>query len=124
MNERHRRDTVLTSQTPYSDPSSKIWGLYLSQAERIDKEHSDSWTANTDGVLVFVRHNYPTSFYCSHPRGTYSDWSFLYSGRYIPRCQLSAFTTQFNRYHKPAAYPNLPAAILKWDRLVTAVVSC
>ena len=56
MNELHRRNTVLTSQTLYSDPSSKIWGLYLSQAEKIDKEHSDSWTANTDGVLVFVRH--------------------------------------------------------------------
>ncbi|KAI0268472.1 hypothetical protein BGY98DRAFT_895452, partial [Russula aff. rugulosa BPL654] len=30
------------------------WGLYLSQAEKIDKEHSESWTANTDGVLVFT----------------------------------------------------------------------
>ncbi|KAH9986065.1 hypothetical protein BJV77DRAFT_1071138 [Russula vinacea] len=49
----HRRDTSL-SQTTSSDPSSKIWGLYISQAERIDKEHSDSWTANTDGVLVFT----------------------------------------------------------------------
>lgn len=50
------RDSSLSSQTPYSHPSSKFWGLYLSQAERIDKEQSDSWTANTDGVLVFVRH--------------------------------------------------------------------
>ena len=71
----HRRDTSL-SQTTSSDPSSKIWGLYISQAERIDKEHSDSWTANTDGVLVFVRHNYPTRFYCSHPRGTHQTGLF------------------------------------------------
>jgi hypothetical protein len=53
----HRRDTSLTTTpTLHGDPTSKIWGLYLSQAEKIDKEHSESWTANTDGVLVFVRH--------------------------------------------------------------------
>jgi hypothetical protein len=50
-----RRDTGLTGQTVYSDPSAKIWNLYLSQAEKFDKDHSESWTANTDGVLVFVR---------------------------------------------------------------------
>ncbi|KAH9957142.1 hypothetical protein BC827DRAFT_722637 [Russula dissimulans] len=54
MNDLQRRDTGLTGQTMYSDPSAKIWGLYLSQAEKFDKEHSDSWTANTDGVLVFT----------------------------------------------------------------------
>ena len=57
MSDMHRRDTGLTTQTLHGDPSSKIWGLYLSQAEKVDKEHSESWTANTDGVLVFVRHN-------------------------------------------------------------------
>ena len=57
MSDLHRRDTSLTTQTPYGDPSSKIWGLYLSEAEKFDKEHSESWTANTEGVLVFVRHN-------------------------------------------------------------------
>jgi hypothetical protein len=71
MSELHRRDTVLTSQTPYSDPSSKIWGLYLSQAERIDKEHSDSWTANTDGVLVFVRHKLSHETLLFSTRGTH-----------------------------------------------------
>jgi hypothetical protein len=50
-----RRDTGRTGQTAYSDPSAKIWDLYLSGAKRIDKDHSESWTANTDGVLVFVR---------------------------------------------------------------------
>jgi len=54
MNDPQRRDTGFTGQTLYSDPSAKIWGLYLSQAEKFDKEHSDSWTANTDGVLVFT----------------------------------------------------------------------
>jgi len=45
----------VTGQTLYSDPSTKIWCLYLSQAEKVDKEHCESWTANLDGVLVFVR---------------------------------------------------------------------
>ncbi|KAI0246693.1 hypothetical protein BJV78DRAFT_117350 [Lactifluus subvellereus] len=53
MNYQHRRGTSSSSQTAYGDPSARIWGLYLSQAKKIDKEHSDSWTANTDGVLVF-----------------------------------------------------------------------
>ena len=65
----YRRDTSLTTTpTLHGDPSSKIWGLYLSQAEKIDKEHSESWTANTDGVLVFVRHN------SSHQILTYSSY--------------------------------------------------
>jgi len=55
MNNLPRRDTGLTGQTLYGDPSAKIWGLYLSQAEKFDKEHCESWAANTDGVLVFVR---------------------------------------------------------------------
>jgi hypothetical protein len=48
----HRRDTNLSG----GNPSSKIWGLYLSQAAKVDKEHSDIWIGNTDSVLVFVRH--------------------------------------------------------------------
>jgi hypothetical protein len=47
-----------TGQTLYSDPSAKIWNLYLSQAEKFDKDHSESWTANTEGVLVFVRQTF------------------------------------------------------------------
>jgi hypothetical protein len=58
VNNPHRRDTGLTSQTLDSDPSAKFWNLYLTQAERIDKDHSESWTANTDGVLVFVRQTF------------------------------------------------------------------
>jgi hypothetical protein len=52
-----QKDGLPTTPPSHGDPTSKIWGLYLSQAEKIDKEHSESWTANTDGVLVFVRHN-------------------------------------------------------------------
>jgi hypothetical protein len=54
MNELPRRDTSSSYQTSYGDPSAKIWGLYLSQAEKYDKEHSETWSENTNGVLVFV----------------------------------------------------------------------
>jgi len=69
MSDLHRRDTSLTTQTLYGDPSSKIWGLYLSQAEKFDKEHSESWTANIEGVLVFVRYNSNREIVLFLPRG-------------------------------------------------------
>jgi hypothetical protein len=50
-----RRDTGPLGQAQYGDPSAKIWGLYLSQAEKVDNAHGDAWAGNTDGVLVFVR---------------------------------------------------------------------
>ncbi|KAI9511931.1 hypothetical protein F5148DRAFT_1167603 [Russula earlei] len=53
MNDQQRKDSGLTSQTIHSDPSAKIWTLYLSQAKMVDDERAQSWTANTDGVLVF-----------------------------------------------------------------------
>jgi hypothetical protein len=37
-----------------TDPSAKIWKLYLSQAGKFDKERSDSLMVDIDGVLVFV----------------------------------------------------------------------
>ncbi|KAH9053812.1 hypothetical protein EDB87DRAFT_159792 [Lactarius vividus] len=54
MNGFNRRDTGPLGQAQYGDPSAKIWGLYLSLAEKFDKEHGDSWAGNTDGVLVFT----------------------------------------------------------------------
>ena len=59
MGDLHRRDTGPLGQAQYGDPSAKIWGLYLSLAEKFDKGHGDSWTGNTDGVLVFVRVRLP-----------------------------------------------------------------
>ena len=58
MNDVQRRNTSNTHHSSYSDPSAKIWNLYLSQAGKFDKDHSESWTANTDGVLVFVRQTF------------------------------------------------------------------
>jgi hypothetical protein len=56
MSELYRRDTNLDQTQHDGDPSSKIWGLYLTHAAKVDKEHSNIWIGNTDSVLVFVRH--------------------------------------------------------------------
>lgn len=55
-------------QTSCSDTSAKIRGLYLSQAKKLDKEHSGSWIENVEGVLVFVLQNliHKVTKYCTH----------------------------------------------------------
>ncbi|KAI0266179.1 hypothetical protein BC834DRAFT_843222 [Gloeopeniophorella convolvens] len=50
-------DTELPSvQAPdgFCDPSSKMWTLYLCQAEKHDKEFAESLKGNMEGILVFV----------------------------------------------------------------------
>jgi hypothetical protein len=51
---RKNMDTSLTSETLYGDSSSKIWGMYLSKTERVDKERSDRWSANINSMMWFV----------------------------------------------------------------------
>lgn len=50
---------VLTETTetdsPFTDSSSTLFSLYLSHAEKHDKEQAESWKAGADGILVFVR---------------------------------------------------------------------
>lgn len=55
MQDLHCRDTDPIGQAKRSDPPEKILGLYLSQAQKSDKENGENWRENTDGVLVFVR---------------------------------------------------------------------
>ncbi|KAH9054832.1 hypothetical protein EDB87DRAFT_1568024, partial [Lactarius vividus] len=40
---------------PPSDPSDKMWSIYLSESEKHDKVISDGWKDDANGVLVFVR---------------------------------------------------------------------
>ncbi|KAF8483321.1 hypothetical protein DFH94DRAFT_625885, partial [Russula ochroleuca] len=54
MSELYRRDTNLDQTQHDGDPSSKIWGLYLTHAAKVDKEHSNIWIGNTDSMLVFT----------------------------------------------------------------------
>jgi hypothetical protein len=38
----------------YGDPSDRLFSVYLAQAEKFDKEQSESWKGDTEGILVFV----------------------------------------------------------------------
>ena len=46
--------------TNYGDSSNALFSMYLSRAEKFDKEQSESWKGNADGILVFVR---PSHYY-------------------------------------------------------------
>ena len=63
----HQRSTAVYNQTlegnsnpaaagdTYSDSSGALFSMYLSRAENYDKERAESWKANADGILIFVR---------------------------------------------------------------------
>ena len=38
----------------HGDSSDGLWSMYLTEAEKQDKEVTDSWKGDTDGILVFV----------------------------------------------------------------------
>jgi hypothetical protein len=53
----------------YGDPSSKLWSMYLTEAEKEDEQITKNWFEDTGGVLVFVSSK--TSLYiCSRPKPT------------------------------------------------------
>ena len=39
----------------YSDPSGALFSIYLSRADNFDKDRAESWKADADGVLIYVR---------------------------------------------------------------------
>jgi hypothetical protein len=59
-------EQVAESQAEYTDSSSALFSLYLSHAEKYDRDQTESWKAGADGILVFVRS--PPARY--HERGT------------------------------------------------------
>lgn len=38
----------------YDDPSTKIWSLYLDQAEKNNERITESWKGDMDAILIFV----------------------------------------------------------------------
>ncbi len=51
-------DVFPTSQGAiFGDPSRQMWTLSLSQFEKYDREITDRWKSESDGVLVFVRNS-------------------------------------------------------------------
>lgn len=51
--DRHELETPQGAN--YGDSSNALFSMYLSRAEKFDKEQSESWKGNADGILVFVR---------------------------------------------------------------------
>lgn len=43
----------------YGDSSDTLFSVYLAQADKFDKEQSESWKGDTEGILVFVRRAVP-----------------------------------------------------------------
>ena len=48
------RDLILVPDEKYGDSSDEFWLMYLTEAEKQDKEVTESWKGDTDGILVFV----------------------------------------------------------------------
>ena len=48
-------NAAVSADGNYGDPSDKLFFIYLAQADKFDKEQSESWNGDTEGILVFVR---------------------------------------------------------------------
>lgn len=42
--------------TNYDDPSSKVWSVYVAEADAHDKTLVEGWKADMDGILIYVRY--------------------------------------------------------------------
>ncbi|KAJ3762193.1 hypothetical protein EV360DRAFT_79549 [Lentinula raphanica] len=54
MNESGPARSNLTPPRRYDDPSTKIWSLYLEQAEKDNARMTESWKADMDAILIFA----------------------------------------------------------------------
>ncbi len=45
---------ILDENHGIGDSSDGLWSMYLSEAEKEDKEVTENWKGDTDGILVFV----------------------------------------------------------------------
>ena len=62
--------------------SSKLWSLYLTEADKYDKGLADTWKEDTNGILIFVRRPFIHREHLFIPLGRTSDWLvFRNSGR-------------------------------------------
>ena len=39
----------------YGDSAGRLWSMYLTEAEKEDKELTEAWKGEADSILVFVR---------------------------------------------------------------------
>ncbi|KAF7361260.1 hypothetical protein MSAN_01158300 [Mycena sanguinolenta] len=48
------KEPIPVVDTPGDEPCAKIWSVYISEAERKDRDLADSWRSNANGVLIFA----------------------------------------------------------------------
>jgi hypothetical protein len=121
MDEQARTDTS-SRQGTYGSPSAKVWGLYLSQAEKVTKEQSESWTANTDGVLVFVRRSLFVVVGIVLKATLWLVRSFIRHCGFFYFGRLHELTTKFERHHQSPPFYNFSAVgrSREWNVLAIA----
>lgn len=102
----------------YGDSSDKLFSVYLSQAEKFDKEEAESWKGDTEGILVFVRFVVEPSLAILADRfaPSLADWPFLCHGRRVHYRKLQAATSRLEQYDRFAPRPDLAAtrSPLEW----------
>jgi len=51
----HIFEEVPEAESSFTDSSSTLFSLYLSHAEKHDRDQAEGWKVGADGILVFVR---------------------------------------------------------------------
>ena len=105
----------------FTDTSSALFSLYLSHAEKHDKDQVEKWNADAQGILVFVRSTLLFGFII--PSFTMSgtltnnyciihilDRTVLRCPRHIRGRQLQVFVARSGRERRPPPRTNIPTA--------------
>lgn len=77
----------------YGDSSDAVWSMYLTEAEKEDTKEIESWTGDTDGILVFV--SLTLSCVYSLAKAHLEDRSFFCHRRNVHYRKLSELVAQF-----------------------------
>ena len=85
-------------QSDYIDGSGPIFSMYLEMAEEEDKKMAESWKADAEGILVFVRLCLPVPYFQLTHR---SDWFILLC------CRLFALGVDSGSATEPAGHVQL-----------------
>ena len=95
---------ILVPGEKYGDPSDGVWSMYLTEAEKQDKDVTENWKGDTDGILVFV--SLTLSSVYSPAETDIEDWSVLRHRRHLHYRKLSEPISQSQRYDQCAPWPN------------------
>ena len=96
--DRYDRASQPEGQSDFIDGSGPIFSMYLEMAEEEDKKMTESWKADAEGILVFVRLRLLVPYFQLTHR---SDWFIL------RRCRLFAFGVAPGSSTEPAGHVQL-----------------